>query len=73
MSFTERRLRKHCDLIAMLTSVAASACFGRARNTAVAGATIWRGKLALQGNRITRFAPVNFLNPERTIVESLPR
>jgi hypothetical protein len=34
--------------------------------------TIWRGKLALQGNRITRFAPVNFLNPERTIVESLP-
>ena len=38
MSFTERRLRKQCDLIAMLTSVAASACFGRARNTAVAGA-----------------------------------
>ena len=34
--------------------------------------TIWRGKLALQGNRITRFAPVNFLNPERTIVETLP-
>jgi hypothetical protein len=34
--------------------------------------TIWRGKLALQGNRITRFASVNFLNPERTIVESLP-
>ena len=32
--------------------------------------TIWLGKLALQGNRITRFAPVNFLNPERTIVES---
>jgi hypothetical protein len=34
--------------------------------------TIWLGKLSLQGNRITRFAPVNFLNPERTIVESAP-
>ena len=34
--------------------------------------TIWLGKLAVEGNRITRFAPVNFLNPERTIVESLP-
>ena len=29
--------------------------------------TIWLGKLSLEGNRITRFAPVNFLNPERTI------
>jgi hypothetical protein len=34
--------------------------------------TIWRGKLALEGNRITRFAPVNFLNPERKIVETAP-
>jgi Protein of unknown function (DUF3604) len=25
--------------------------------------TIWRGKLQLAGNRIARFAPVNFLNP----------
>jgi hypothetical protein len=32
--------------------------------------TIWLGKLALRGNRITRFAPVNFLNPERTITET---
>ena len=32
--------------------------------------TIWRGKLALQGNRLSRFAPVNFLNPERTITET---
>jgi hypothetical protein len=34
--------------------------------------TIWRGKLMLEGNRITRFAPVNFLNPERKITESSP-
>src|SRR5256885_8636256 len=34
--------------------------------------TMWRGKLALKGNRITRFAPVNFLNPERKIVETVP-
>ena len=26
----------------------------------------------LEGNRITRFAPVNFLNPERKITESSP-
>ena len=32
--------------------------------------TIWQGKLTLTGNRITRFAPVNFLNPERKIEES---
>jgi Protein of unknown function (DUF3604) len=32
--------------------------------------TNWLGKLALQGNQITRFAPVNFLNPERTIQET---
>jgi hypothetical protein len=32
--------------------------------------TMWRGKLALEANRITRFAPVNFLNPERKIVET---
>ena len=32
--------------------------------------TIWLGKLLLEGNRITRFAPVNFLNPERTIRET---
>jgi Protein of unknown function (DUF3604) len=34
--------------------------------------TMWRGKLALEGNRMTRFAPVNFLNPERKIVETVP-
>jgi hypothetical protein len=32
--------------------------------------TIWLGQLLLGGNRITRFAPVNFLNPERTIRET---
>src|SRR6202022_1057629 len=26
--------------------------------------TMWQGKLAITGNRIVRFAPVNFLNPE---------
>ena len=34
--------------------------------------TIWLGKLELEGNRIARFAPVNFLNPERTIKEKAP-
>jgi Protein of unknown function (DUF3604) len=32
--------------------------------------TNWFGTLTLQGNQITRFAPVNFLNPERTIKET---
>ncbi len=31
--------------------------------------TIWQGKLSLDGNRIARFAPVNFLNPERKVEE----
>lgn len=34
--------------------------------------TIWLGKLELKGNRIARFAPVNFLNPERTVKEKVP-
>jgi hypothetical protein len=34
--------------------------------------TIWQGKLTLTGNRIARFAPVNFLNPERKIAETAP-
>ena len=32
--------------------------------------TLWRGKLTISGNRIARFAPVNFLNPERTVQET---
>ena len=31
--------------------------------------TVWHGKLAVAGNRIARFAPVNFLNPERKVEE----
>jgi hypothetical protein len=31
--------------------------------------TIWQGKLTVGGNRIARFAPVNFLNPERKVQE----
>ena len=31
--------------------------------------TNWHGKLTLAGNRIARFAPVNFLNPERRVTE----
>ncbi len=31
--------------------------------------TLWNGKLAVTGNRIARFAPVNFLNPERQVEE----
>ncbi len=34
--------------------------------------TIWQGKLALGGNRFTRFAEVNFLNPERKVRETAP-
>jgi len=34
--------------------------------------TVWQGKLAIGGNRIVRFAPVNFLNPERKIREVVP-
>jgi hypothetical protein len=32
--------------------------------------TVWQGKLAVSGNRIARFAPVNFLNPERKVKEA---
>src|SRR5262249_59407913 len=32
--------------------------------------TLWQGRLALDGNRIARFAPVNFLNPERQVRET---
>src|SRR5262249_49381641 len=31
--------------------------------------TVWQGKLTLAGNRFARFAPVNFLNPERKVEE----
>ena len=31
--------------------------------------TLWDGRLAVSGNRIARFAPVNFLNPERKVEE----
>jgi hypothetical protein len=34
--------------------------------------TVWQGKLAVAGNRIARFAPVNFLNPERQVREVTP-
>jgi hypothetical protein len=34
--------------------------------------TVWQGKLAVTGNRIARFAPVNFLNPERKVQEVTP-
>lgn len=32
--------------------------------------TLWQGRLTLSGNRIMRFAPVNFLNPERQVLET---
>ena len=32
--------------------------------------TIWQGQLTLTGNRLSRFAPVNFLNPERKVQET---
>jgi hypothetical protein len=34
--------------------------------------TLWQGKLTLSGNRIARFAAVNFLNPERIVAETAP-
>jgi hypothetical protein len=34
--------------------------------------THWRGRLTLTGNRIARFAAVNFLNPERQVRETNP-
>src|SRR4029450_10832039 len=34
--------------------------------------TIWHGRLMLAGNRFARFAPVNFLNPERRVEERTP-
>jgi hypothetical protein len=34
--------------------------------------TIWKGKLTIGGNQITRFEPVNFLNPERKVEETGP-
>ena len=34
--------------------------------------TLWQGRLTLAGNRFARFAPVNFLNPERGVEEKTP-
>jgi len=34
--------------------------------------TMWQGRLTLKGNRFARFAQVNFLNPERNVVETSP-
>jgi hypothetical protein len=33
--------------------------------------TLWQGKLTVSGNRIARFAAVNFLSPERIVQETL--
>jgi hypothetical protein len=33
---------------------------------------VWQGRLTLAGNRFARFAPVNFLNPERRVEERTP-
>ena len=33
--------------------------------------TLWQGKLTVAGNRIARFAAVNFLNPERRVQETV--
>ena len=62
---------KRCDLILMQTSVAACECSGRVRNIAVAGVRPfgWENSRS-KAIGITRFAPVNFLNPERTITET---
>jgi hypothetical protein len=33
---------------------------------------LWQGALTISGNRFSRFAPVNFLNPERKVRETAP-
>jgi hypothetical protein len=33
---------------------------------------VWQAKLSLSGNRFSRFAEVNFLNPERKVQETVP-
>ena len=55
-------------------SAGACACCGRARNIAGAGARrTGRASSTLAGNRIARFAPVNFLNPERQVTRGRVR
>jgi hypothetical protein len=34
--------------------------------------TVWRGKLTVKGNRVARYEPVNFLNPERKVQVAMP-
>lgn len=34
---------------------------------------LWKGALTVEGNRIARLASVNFLNPERKVVENGPQ
>ncbi len=64
MCCTAPRSCKRCVRSRPPISAAACACMwqgaeyrGRGRET------MWQGKLTLAGNRFTRFAPVNFLNP----------
>ena len=72
-SCTARRWRKRCVPSRPPISAAACACCGRAPNIAAAAARrMWQGKLTLSGNRFARFAPVNFLNPERKVQETAP-
>jgi hypothetical protein len=35
--------------------------------------TLWQGRLNVTGNHIVRFQTVNFLNPERNVIETKPR
>ena len=61
-----------CGPIRRPISAAACACSGRAPSIAAAAARpIWQGKLTLTGNRFSRFAEVNFLNPERKVQETV--
>ena len=68
-----RRWCIRCGRSARAISAAASACCGRARSIAAAAARrSGRASSTLTGNRIARFAAVNFLNPERKISETAP-
>ena len=72
----DRRASRHAsrgDLRPTLQPISggACACSGRAPNIAAAGARrSGKARSKIAGNRIARFAPVNFLNPERKVLET---
>ncbi len=70
----------HGKIVAQSVRPFASADLGRRVRVLWQGAeyrgrgreTMWQGRLTLSGARFSRYAPVNFLNPERKIQEVTP-